>query len=117
MYLANVYLFLLPLQLPLNAQLEQALSHVKDNNRVIAEMKAAAQRAEQHANRLEKALTRAQSDLLDREKEISELRMKVGRLPSKEVSDHCFMFYKVAMDLSSSWIPRETTHDLKFKES
>lgn len=98
----------------MNVQLEQAVSRLREKSQAIAEMKIAAQRAEQNAERLEKALKRAQGDLLTREQEISELKMKVGRLPSgsEEVSNLVFCgLYIVRLLCVSCWLLGKSVSD------
>ena len=62
------------------SQLEQALTRLRESGHTIAELKQRSKLSEAEADRMEKALGRAQGELLKREREISEMRMDVARL-------------------------------------
>ncbi len=73
--LALLYYYLV--QLPVAEQLEQALRNLQLSTRSISDLKNQAERADEHANRLERALNRTQNELLRRDQEFSELRLQV----------------------------------------
>ena len=62
------------------SQLEQALTRLRDNGRTMAELREKHKESVAEADRMEKALGRAQGELIRREKEISQMRMDMARL-------------------------------------
>ena len=64
------------MQLPVASQLEQALRNLQCSTQTISKLKQQAKRAEEHADQLEKALNSAQNNLIKRDREISELRLR-----------------------------------------
>lgn len=81
--------FLLPhTQLPVAVQLEQALKTLRQNAHTITDVKQQAKKAEEHADRLEKALNKAQNQLLKRDREIAELHLQIGALGKEQVVSH-----------------------------
>ena len=53
------------------------MKNLRLSTQTISELRLQANRAEEHGNRLERALNRAQSELLKRDQEITELRLQV----------------------------------------
>ena len=67
-------------QLSVAGQLEQALKRLKENSQAMSEMRERARESKAGADRMERALKRAQAELLGREKEMAEMRMSMARL-------------------------------------
>lgn len=74
------------LQLPVTSQLEQAVTNLRENAQIISDLRRQAKRAEGQADKMERALNRAQNELLQRDREIAELRLQIshGSLESPE---------------------------------
>ena len=60
--------------------MEQALKRLKANSQAMSEMREKARESEAGADRMERALKRAQAELLGREKEMAEMRLNMARL-------------------------------------
>lgn len=61
-------------------QMTHALQRLRENGQVMVELREKAKEREGDADRMEKALNRAQGELIRKEKELSELRMTIARL-------------------------------------
>ena len=75
------------MQLSVASQLEQALRNLQCSTQTISKLKQQAKRAEEHADQLEKALNSAQNNLLKRDREISELRLRQSTALSLDEPD------------------------------
>ena len=65
-------------QLPVATQLEQAIRSLGENEHTISGLKQRTKRAEEHADKMEKALNKAQTELLRRDREMAELRLEIS---------------------------------------
>lgn len=72
------------MQLPLATQLSQALADLQQKSQNVAELRRDVMLAVEQVNTLERALKTAQNQLLQKEKELSEL--KVAKIRSEGVS-------------------------------
>ena len=61
------------------SQLEQAVENLRDNAHIISDLKRRTKKAEEQADKMERALNRAQNELLQRDREIAELRLEISR--------------------------------------
>jgi len=68
------------------SQLEQAVKNLRENAQIISDLRRQTKRAEGQADKMERALNRAQNELLQRDREIAELRLQIshGSLESPE---------------------------------
>ena len=65
-------------QLPVATQLKQAVRSLGESGHTISDLKQRTKKAEEHADKMEKALNKAQTELLRRDREMAELRLEIS---------------------------------------
>ena len=64
--------------MPVATQLELAIRSLGESEHAISGLKQRTKRAEEHADKMEKALNKAQTELLRRDREMAELRLEIS---------------------------------------
>ena len=73
-------------QLPVATQLEQAVRSLVESEHTISDLKHRTKKAEEHADKMEKALNKAQTELLRRDREMAELRLEISAAQSSHAA-------------------------------